>query len=286
LEGDLLTGFAARDFGPQFVERLDPLAVDSGDDVVHLDAGLVRGRARVDLGHLALLGLLVGLQPQARDQGRAAVPHLPLSQVFPGVVVGVHGDVYVAGDGRLDPAVDADDAALHVEQGAARVAADQGAVGADEDVAEGQHPAQADGGRAALLEAARVADRDAPLAFFQPGRLAQLAEGVLPLFGDLDHAAVHAAVPAQGLALDLLAVGEGDDPVAFGLAGDVSGGEDVAVFRDDDAATLARPDLDVDHGGHDLVQDLADLGLDLFEVLDGFGDRFVEGRGELPVGGG
>src|SRR5262249_45109913 len=162
-------------------------------------------------------------------------------------------------DAAADPAVDADDLAAHVEQRAAAVAADQGAVGLDDGVGLVEHPAQAHDGGPARLVAAGVAGGDDPLAALQVGGAARVVEGPFALAGDLDHAAVDGAVTAQALALDALAVVQDQRDLLPGPAGDVAGRQHVAVGADDDAAAGGAADDDADGAGDDPVQDLADV---------------------------
>ena len=87
--------------------------------------------------------------------------------------------------------------------------------------------------------------------------------------GDLDHAAVDAVVAAERLALGGGAVVEIDDDIAVRSAGDVPGGEDVAVLRDDDAATRdGEPTRTDTTAGDDLSTSLATWSLNRLEFVD------------------
>src|SRR5207253_526963 len=139
-----------------------------------------------------------------------------------------------------------------------------------------QDTADADYGRAAALEAAGVADCDAPVAALDVRRLAHRHEGPGALVGNLDQAAVDAAIHAQGLALHLPAVRQDDGRVAAGRACDVAGGQDVTVRADDDPAALAAADADPDRAGHDARQHGLDLLLDGAQVGDALRHLFFQ----------
>src|SRR5205823_6658823 len=120
----------------------------------------------------SILPVGVTLDAQVRGishglEAEAASPDLRLDEAVPGIAVGVDGNVDVGRDRPADAAVNADDAAFQVEQRAARVAAHQGAVGAKDRLIGLQNAAQADDGRAARTEPARMAGPDAPLPFLQ-----------------------------------------------------------------------------------------------------------------------
>src|SRR5262249_9009162 len=156
---DFLAGLAALDLGPQVLKAGDRLAVQGNDNVVHSHARLARGRFGINLGDLALLGVGVGLNAQARR--RQAGEGVAFGQALPGFAVGVHRHVDVGADAPLDLTVDANDAALHVEERAAGVAADQHAVGANHHRAAVEHAAQPNWRGAPLLVAAGVAEAQA-----------------------------------------------------------------------------------------------------------------------------
>ncbi len=177
--------------------------------------------------------------------------------------------------------MNADDLAGHVEERAARVAADERAVGAEEAAGRVEDPADADHGSAARLETAGMADGDYPLALLDVRGIAHLHEAPLAVLGDLDHAAVHALVPAERLALHALAVGEDQEAILAGLAGHVAGGKDVALAIDHNAAAGRVADHHADGAGDDLVEDLFDLLLDGPEVFDALRGDFLDGRGQL-----
>src|SRR5262249_42542566 len=158
--------------------------------------------------------------------------------------------------GLADAAVDADDLAVHVEERAAGVAAHQRAVGADDRVARIEHAAEPDDRGTPGLVSAGMADGHAPVALRQLAGLAHLDERIVALIADLDESAVDAAVASEGLALELAAIGEQDLGVAAGRAGDVAGGEHVAVLRDDDAAARSAADAQADRGGLQLLDQL------------------------------
>jgi len=175
--------------------------------------------------------------------------------------------------------VNADDAAFQVEQRAARVAAHQGAVGAKDRLIGLQNAAQADDGRAARTEPARMAGPDAPLPFLQLRRLPHLDKGVVALGRDLDETAVDAVVGPERLAFHDFAVGKDDVNGEVHVGADVAGRQDMAFLVDNDAAAgdtarVANPD----RGGNDLFEDRLDLLLDRLEVGDVLGGRLVESR--------
>jgi hypothetical protein len=165
---------------------------------------------------------------------------------------------------------------VHVEEGAARVAADQRAVGLEEGLADFLHPAHADDRMAVLLVAARMADRQAPGARLQSRGVGHLTKGIIARVGDLHHAAVDAVVGAERFAVHDLAVGQDDLALAVRLAGDVTGGEDEAVLADDDATPLRRPDQHAHRAGHRLLEKALDVGLDRLQVLAVLGYRLLE----------
>ena len=103
----------------------------------------------------------------------------------------------VGGDERPDAAVDANDFAAHVEEGSAGIAADQGAVGAHEVLVAEEHAAEADDRSAARLDAARMSDRQAPVAVLQDAGVAHVDVGELGFLRDLHEPAVDAAVAAE-----------------------------------------------------------------------------------------
>src|SRR5439155_14541239 len=151
------------------------LFVDAEEDVAHLQPGFLGGRPglhqrdparpRVRIVAFDAQVAVVGIDLPATAE--AAAPDFRLGEPVPGVAVGVHGDVDVGRDRSADAAVDADQLALHVEERAAGVAADQRAVGLDGVVVGPTHAADAEDRRAAGLEAAGVAGRQYPLAEFQ-----------------------------------------------------------------------------------------------------------------------
>ena len=177
--------------------------------------------------------------------------------------------------------MDADDFAVKIEQRAAGVAADQGAVGLDGELGgDFEDAAHTDDGGSVGAKAAGVPDGDDPLAFFQLGGFAHFEERIFPLVEDFDHAAVDAGVLAQGFPLEAFAIGEHDDGVLVGSAGDVPGGEDEAAFVDDDAGALALPDFQVDDGGHDFLDDFLHVLFDRAQFVYVGRRRFLEHVGE------
>lgn len=88
-----------------------------------------------------------------------------------------------------------------------------------------------------------------------------------------DHADVFGEIGAEDPALDLFSVGE-DDEDFVGALDDVCGGEDEAIFGDDDSGA-GRSGLvgeQGDGGGHGFFRHVLDAGLEFLEVGDG-GDR-------------
>ena len=118
-----------------------------------------------------------------------------------------------------------------------------------------------------------MADGDDPLSGLEIGGLAHLEVRVFGVFAGVDfqHAAVDALVLAVGLAVESLGVGEDDPGFLAGGAGDVSGGEDGAVFLDNDAAALATADLHADDRGHHLVENFLHVLFNVAQLLDGGG---------------
>ena len=210
-----------------------------------------------------------------------AAPVLAGGETIPGEPEGVDRHVHVFGDGSAaDATMDADDLAVEIEQRPARVAADERAIAADHGRIGVEDPTEANDRRAVGPEAAGMADGDDPLPLLERARLAHLGERILPLVDDLDQAAVDAAVAAQRLGLQQLAVGHDEDAVDPRFRGDVARGEDVAVFADDDAAPLGRPHADADSGGFRLVEHLLDACFEGPQLGD-VGRRVGEGGRDL-----
>ena len=136
-------GPAGGDFVDQIVAVFDGAAVDGGDDVASLEAGLVCRAAADDLLHEHAVLEAVDAVDGAGKALVEADSDGPAGDLVAGadeVVidlddgVGRHGeaDALVAGRLGVDGGVDADDFAVHVEQRAAGVAGIDGGVGLDE----------------------------------------------------------------------------------------------------------------------------------------------------------
>src|SRR5262245_8083728 len=248
LDADLVARLLLPEERANVIEAGDLLAVHLEEYVVGLQAGFFRRRAGHDLGNLAFLAVGIGLDAEVGSVG-AAAPDLARRQPIEGLAVGVHRHVDVGGDRVADAAMDADDLAGHVEEWAARVAADQRAIGGDGRLRGIEDASQPNHRRPPGLEAAGMTDGDAPLPLLQVFRLAHVEEGPVTFVGDLDKAAVDAVIGAEGLALQASAIGEDDDGLPVGLRGHMAGGEDITVLADDDAAARALADADTDGAG-------------------------------------
>ena len=106
-----------------------------------------------------------------------------------------------------------------------------------------EDPPQADGRRAALLDAAGMAQGHAPRARLDVGGMAHLDVRPLAGVGDLGEAGIAREVRAQGLGRGTAAVGEDDRQFAARLGDHVADGHDQAVFAHHDAAALAQAAL-------------------------------------------
>src|SRR5262249_53001130 len=147
---------------------------------------LFGGRLVYNLGDATLVLVGVGLDTEPGsllgvigDIGivnKGATPLLTLYQSIPGVAEGVDRHVAVDLEGGVDAAVDADDLAFHVEERAARIAAEHGAVRADDLFGAFEHAPESHGGRASGLESAGMPHGQNPLTFFQFGRFTHVDE--------------------------------------------------------------------------------------------------------------
>ncbi len=223
-------------------------AVDRGDDVAVLDAGL-RGRGAGD--HFAHQRAVrrgqaesLGVRPvEVLDvDAEIAAADLPLlAQLRQDLLEGVdgNGEADVLG-AVVDGAGDAHDPALQVDQGAAGVAEVDGGVGLQEvlerDVVDAERAALgADhAGGHGLVQVERVADHHHPVA--DPGAVAVAELQVLEAGAgiDLEQRQVGRRVGALDLR-GVVAVAEMDLDLR-GAFDDVIVGDDQAVGRDDEAA--------------------------------------------------
>lgn len=143
--------------------------------------------------------------------------------------------VVVVGEGLSDVGIHADEFAVDVKDWAARVAANEGAVGSEEISGSGRGDApEADGWGAFGVEAFGMAEGDEPVAGVEGGGFSDGSAGEGLFFGDLDKGDVVVVIGAEDLSVKLLAVGE-DDGDFLGALDDVGGGVDEAVGGDDDA---------------------------------------------------
>lgn len=181
--------------------------------------------------------------------------------------------------------MDADETAFDVEEGAAAIAPDQGAVRGDEFVCAACDEASETNWRGAYgVVAAGVAECDDEVAGLEVFRVADF--GVWPSFAvvvpdELDHGGISGEVGTEHFAAGLCAVGK-DDGHCLGSADDVACGEDEAVPTDDNAAAGCSVfgGKEGDGGGEDFFYYAAGLGLQGFEVLD-----VLDGGGCLSGGG-
>src|SRR6202034_2439253 len=122
-ERDLVAPAPAAHGPPELVGIGDRPPVDRGDDVVDLEAALGGRRGIHDLGDLAALGIAVETDTEhgriVAAAGPESAPGLGLHHAVPVAPEGVDRDVNVGGDRLADPAVDANDLAVEIEQGAA-----------------------------------------------------------------------------------------------------------------------------------------------------------------------
>ncbi|MFN8623477.1 MAG: hypothetical protein U0869_22290 [Chloroflexota bacterium] len=303
---------------------VDALAVQARDDVALLEAGVGRGavlddrlgvRGRIDVdpgarldrqlvvrGDLGIDILVADADPRPRDL--LARHHLLDDRL--GEVDGQREPD--AGRVARDRGVDADDVALGIHERAARVAGVDRSVGLDQvaqvlgalahlvgdvDLAvKTAHDAGRDGARE-LAE--RVAHGDRGLADAQRVRLAERG-GRQILAVDLDEREVRQRVDADGLAVELGAVGQDDDHLR-GVARHVAVGQDEAVRVDDHARAralrlrrgaavgrvlAADGDLDGDDRRGELLDDIDD---GLVIAGGGGGDGGHDGGGDQRAGG-
>ena len=240
----------------QFARVLDRLAVDRGDHVAGLDAGLGGRTCRLRLIDQRALGLL-----QAEAVGDVGGDRLDL-HAEPGAVDvavllelrhdhlrGLRRDVEADADRaagrREDRGVDADHVAVDVEGRTAgitlvdrRIDLDVVVVGAGADVAAARRD---DAGGDGAAQAERIADRDHPVADARLvlGEL-HIGEGLVGV--DLDEGKIGLRIGADHLGLVGRAV-VGLDLHGLGVIDDVVIGHRVAVRRNEEARAFAGDDL-------------------------------------------
>src|SRR5947209_12427621 len=247
-------------------DLVDGLAVDRLDHVARLEPGLVGGLAGLDLAdHDAALVAVVDLRTDVVVD--RAEHHAEIADAGPGTRR-VHGLARRLGErdrglghrvrrdreadalgrrgvgGRL---VDADDAAVVVDQRAAGVAGVDRSRGLQETLEEPRLPAVAadrlvaveardDTDRDRLLQRERLADRDRPLAGLQLRAVGELDRGrQLRVVVDLHEREIRAGVGGEQPPRDAVAVREDDRDPADAARNDVGVGHDQAVARVDEA---------------------------------------------------
>ena len=161
------------------------------------------------------------------------------SQFF---AIAVDGYVDVDEDIVVAATADANDSSFEVEEGAARIAAHDLAVGEDHIASVSQDAPQADYRRLVTLEGDGVAECDTPLALFEIVGGSHFCVGPGAFSVELDHAGIDSGVVAESMAADASAIRESDrDSSPFSFA-DMSDGEHEPVFADDDAASAGDAD--------------------------------------------
>ena len=307
-----LDPFARRreaDQARQAARAHDRLAVDLGDDVARLQAGVGRCAARCDVRDQRAFDML-----HAERIGKRLVQVLH-RHAEPAVRSLAGGDDLVlhlernvdrdreretleAAAARIDLRIDADHRAAAVEQRAARVAGVDRGVGLDEGhhrVAGQRTPLGADDAlRRSLLQPVGRADREHRVADLEALRVAEADHG--EVFGvDAKHGDVGRGVDAEHLGREFAAVAELDGHL-LGFAHDVGVGQHQAVGADDEArahaperrrgalpaallkARHAAEELEERVGFHALGQAALLLGAHLVHADDGDAD---DGRRRL-----
>src|SRR6476646_10088056 len=247
-----IAGRKTADGAGEFLGILDRLAVDGGDDVTGLDAGLGRRTIGLRFRHQRAFRLLhaeavgdvrrhrldLDTDPAAAD--RALVLELG-NHALDRRSRDRERDTDAAAGRRIDRGVDAHHFAIGIERRTAGVTLVHGRVDLDEvviwavaDIAAGGRD---DAGGHGATEAERVTDREHPVA---DPRLAigKLGEREVSTAGDLDQREVGARIAADHLRGIGLAVVHGH----FDLVGAVDHvvvGHGKAVGRDEEAGTLA-----------------------------------------------
>ena len=149
----------------------DLLAVELEDQVVNLQPRLFGWRFRADRLHLANFRILGHRRTEVRVAEAAAkivaAPDFGLREPVETLAVGIDRDMDVGRDRPADTAVDADDSAAHIEQRPARIAADERAIGSQVVRVRIENPTQSQRRRPAVLKAARMAERQAPIALLK-----------------------------------------------------------------------------------------------------------------------
>src|SRR5690606_7151363 len=139
----LRSGRGAADDAREVARALDLAAIETDDDVADLDPGLLGRPARLDATHQGASGLRQA-QRFGHPPGHLRDPHADAPAHDPAARLELFGDAHrrvdrdregdshEAAGPAVDLRVDADDLALHVDQGPARIPGIDGHVGLDE----------------------------------------------------------------------------------------------------------------------------------------------------------
>lgn len=198
---------------------------------------------------------------------------------LPGVLVRRRRHVQIHARVVGDAAMDADDAALHIEQRAAGVAHRNRAIGSNDGRLDCDHAPESDGRSAAGLEAAGVTQRKTPIArlgslFAQRDR----CERPRSLVGDLHQPSIDRRIESEGLTQRRAAVRKDDLHVAARPSDDMRGGHHISVGTHNHAAGLRPIDLKGDGRGENLLSNGRSLVLDGPQVGCVFGGGFAQYR--------
>ena len=184
----------------------------------------------------------LGVGQVAGVQVGGTADRLAGQKVVPLFAIGIDRHVLILVDVHADVGMDADHAAIEIEQRSAGIAGDDRGIGDEESraLARIEDASQADGRRAALLDAAGMAQGHAPGARPDVVGMAHLDVRPLAGLGDLGEAGIAREIRAQGLGCGAAAIGEDHRQLAPRLGDDVADGEDQAVFAHHHAASLAQ----------------------------------------------
>src|SRR5262249_51290269 len=127
-DDDLIARPLAADLAPHLFRVADLLALKLGDHIILFETRFLGRRSVRALCDAAVLALAIELQAEIWTTRPSTspwptAPDLRFGQSVPGLSIGIHGNMEVRRDWVADAAVNANDSALHVEQGSARIAA-------------------------------------------------------------------------------------------------------------------------------------------------------------------
>ena len=225
--------------------------------------------------------------------GNVVLPGVARFQPRPIIAKNVDGNVVVHGNIAADATVDGDDPAVEIDQGAARIAADQRAVGLQCALLNFQNAADTHNRRAALLHSQRVAQGDTPHAQLDVVAVALHSERPLAFVafifgdfvGDLQHASVGRIINAQRHGVYLTAVGQRDFGFLARLADNVPCRENVAVGAHDHTRSRSRTDANGHGRCKSLTEGFLHPFLKLQKLLNIFRRLLYLRIGELVANG-